>query len=51
MSSRNEVEDTKGVFKNCKSKIPKGYSKSVNLRYQRGIQNPYIEDQQLRVLN
>jgi hypothetical protein len=28
------------------SKIPKGSSESVYLRYQRGNQNPYIEEEQ-----
>ena len=38
-------EDTKGAIKSRKSKIPKGQSKAVNLRYQRGNQKPYIEGQ------
>ena len=29
---KNMFEDTKGVFRSCKSKIPKGYSEAVNLR-------------------
>jgi hypothetical protein len=40
--SQEEFEDTKGAIRICISKIPKGQSESVYLRYQSGIQNPYI---------
>ena len=33
-----KFEDTKGVIRSRKSKIPKGYLKVINLRYQRGNQ-------------
>jgi hypothetical protein len=32
--------DTKGEIRSRKSKIPKGKSEAVNLRYQRGNQKP-----------
>jgi hypothetical protein len=39
-SEKEKFEDTKGVYRSRKSKIPKGYTEVVNLRYQRGIQKP-----------
>ena len=41
-----EVEDTQGAIRIRISRIPKGQSESVYRRYQRGNQNPYIEEEQ-----
>jgi hypothetical protein len=37
---QEKFEDTKGAIRSRKSKIPKGQSEAVNLRYQRGNQKP-----------
>ena len=43
---KEEFEDTKGAIRIRISKIPNGQSESVYLRYQRGNQNPYMEEKQ-----